>query len=72
MKATILSLALVAFFATSCSQNEKPQSSAPADYEETYDDLIQNRKDSTSENSTAPNDGPSVATDSAAQEIQKQ
>ncbi|MBU4537039.1 MAG: hypothetical protein L6264_07045 [Weeksellaceae bacterium] len=37
-----LMIALVSMAAVSCSQNEKPQSTEPADYAETEKKLIQN------------------------------
>ncbi len=66
MKSTVLTLTFAAaLLAASCSQNNKPDSSGSADYAETYDELIQNKSDSTSSNSTSPMDGPSLATDTA-------
>lgn len=44
MKSLVAS-AVFLFSFISCTQ-EKPDSTAPADYKETYNDLVQNKKDS--------------------------
>lgn len=59
MKKIILTLGAISFFAVSCSQNEPPATAEPADYAETWDELIQNP-----EKDSADND--SIRTDSAA------
>lgn len=44
MKYPTVMAALGIVFLSACSQNDKPQNTAPADYAETERDLIQNRE----------------------------
>ena len=64
----IIIMVFVGLTASACSQNEKPQSTAPADYAETYDKLIQNpEKDSANTDSTATANGQNKQADSTLQ-----
>ena len=65
MKALFVTILFVGLSAMSCSK-EKPQNTPPADYAETYDDLIQNpEKDSAATDSSDAVSGEPARQDSA-------
>lgn len=61
---TLTSLFAALLLLTACTQ-EKPDSTAPADYRETYNDLVQNKKDSVNQDTSAVH--PPADSDSALQ-----
>ncbi len=61
MKKIILMFSAISLFAVSCSQNEPPASTEPADYAETWDELIQNPEKDSADSDSARSDSAGTA-----------